>query len=192
MSTVRKVNGREQAGSDEEVYIIKDTPKILICMLVAGACFIGAAAALVSGITERQPAMFTVTFLAAAGGAIFYGITKANMGGIVLDLKNDILEFPGGGVAANDITDYIKPDFLMQIFKRHQVPISAIREITSYEEHTRKRDKDGRVTDTFTPYIKFNGDFGAVSIRFASEGKRDELYSILREVNEMGIPVVNQ
>jgi hypothetical protein len=50
-------------------------------------------------------------------------------------------------------------------------------------------NQTGAVWYTTLPVLRFNGGFGAVSLNFASAGKRDEVYSFIRQYEKMGIPV---
>ena len=189
MSTFRKDNEQEHQEY-EPVYCIKDPKKILILIGLTAICLVAAVhlagQAIPGGGSVILPVICVVLAIA------FAFIAKTNWGGVVLDLHNDTLEFPGGGIAANEFIDYIRPEYLIQVFKRHQIPISEIREISRHNKVTKRRSDSGKVSTSVTPIITLNGSFGAVDIKFASEGKRDELYSALREINDMGIPIVNQ
>ncbi|MFA6567370.1 MAG: hypothetical protein WCS96_04090 [Victivallales bacterium] len=104
-------------------------------------------------------------------------------------MKNDSLSFPGGGIAANDIKDYIKLNFILQFFKRTTIKLSGISEIKAEDIRTTKKDGHGNVSISYTYYIRFVGKFGAARIKFANEGKRDELYNVIRQANKMGLPI---
>ncbi|MDR2050293.1 MAG: hypothetical protein LBQ63_00750 [Deltaproteobacteria bacterium] len=187
MGSVRKNGGQAEF---DEVYRVKDPRKILRCVLGTTLGIGSMIYSLVGYSSDPNFSNFCAIVWLILAVACFF-LTKANLGGIVLDFRNDVLEFPGGGISANEIIDYIKPGFWLQVFKRHVVPLSELREISRYDKrHTRR--KNGRVSETASYYIKFNGSFGAARLKFSNEGKRDELYSALREVNKMGVPVVNQ
>ena len=204
MSATRKSDVGAQAAKDNGgAYCIKDTGTQIVLLIMFAVCLIIAVGfffAAVSAFFAKAPVRNTgniITysswfFIFFAVSVIPYKIYEANKQGIIIDLNNDVLEFPGGGIAANDISDYFKSKFLLQLFKRSSVNISSIREISRDNKVTTRRDKDGKLHVSTSYIFSFNGDFGAVDLRFFSEGKRDELYSILREINEMGIPVVNQ
>lgn len=115
---------------------------------------------------------------------------KVKNKGIILDFRNDLMEFPGGYISANEMSDYLDLKYWFQLFLIFKVPISQIREIQSEDNTVRVWSKQ---TDSFeysTVYVmNINGDFGAFSLPFQDFGKRDQLYAKIREVNSMGSPI---
>ena len=107
---------------------------------------------------------------------------KAIWNGIVLDLNKGTMEFPGGGIAANDFLDYLRPRFLLQLFCRESININGIQEIGK---------KSRGNYDSPEYLITIAGDHGAVNVSFADEGKRNELFNVIRNINNMGTPVFN-
>jgi hypothetical protein len=116
--------------------------------------------------------------------------------GYVVDTENDILEFPGGGIEAESWLSYFNPMYHLQGFKRHQRPLSEIRHVQSYQDTNTKisTDSQGRIRTRTNKkdILEINGDFGAVLFTFTSKGKRDQLYSAIVQLNEMGFPVVGR
>lgn len=110
---------------------------------------------------------------------------KAILPGVEFDFESGKLSFPGGAIAANNFTDYFTPSFLLQFFKRYSIDIEEIAQIyTTFDyrfwdnEHRRRIYK-----------LELSGSFGAAAVEFESEQKCDQLYAIIRSVNNMGTPV---
>lgn len=114
---------------------------------------------------------------------------KALWAGVKVDLDDRTLEFPGGSVAANDFSDYFKPSFLLQYFLRKTVAIDQIRQLGQRVKRS-VRTVNGNVKVTQYYAIAINGSFGAAEVWFDSEGKCDEIYSAIRQLNNMGEPIV--
>lgn len=115
--------------------------------------------------------------------ALFFRYTAIS-DGFKLDIENHTMSFPGGGNAANDISDYFNLNFLLQDFKRKSIDLDAISEIRRKDtRHSRK----GIVHETH--YIEFVGTFGGTEVAFSNKAKRDELYNAIRLSNGMGTPI---
>lgn len=119
-------------------------------------------------------------------------IFRVNAKGHVIDVENDRLEFSGGGIEADSWTSYFDPSFLLQIFSRHEVPLSEIRHINAYRDRKSWVDDKGKSHTKTRHIVEINGDFGAVSFPFWSKGKRDQLYSAIVQINEMGDPILKR
>ncbi|OQY37383.1 MAG: hypothetical protein B6229_08550 [Spirochaetaceae bacterium 4572_7] len=119
---------------------------------------------------------------------LFFFLFKANLNGYIINFEKQTLEFPGGGLAPNSILDYVKPNFLLQMFKRLTINLNEIQQLS--ESYKSVRDKEGKVTYTF--YLHLTGLFGAVKLSFQDENKRDQLMGMIIQVNQMGSPVVKQ
>lgn len=104
--------------------------------------------------------------------SMFYHRYKAIRKGYELDVTNHTLSFPGGGNAADDITNFGDSNYLLQYFKRKTIDLDTISEI--------RRSGNG---------IEFVGTFGATSVAFSNAAKRDELYNAIRLLKGMGTPV---
>lgn len=136
--------------------------------------------------------------ISSAAFAVFFNVLflvilfrlKALWGGVKVDMDNATLEFPGGGVSANDFIDYFKPTFLLQYFMRYTIKIDEIRELYQRTEERVERSNVGsRIKYQYA--IAINGSFGAATIWFSNEGKCDEIYSAIRQINNMGEPIFN-
>jgi len=97
-----------------------------------------------------------------------FSIHKSRLKGYIIDVKNDILEFPKGFRA-----------------KRHQVRLSGIREINIYDENVVYTDRHGKVQTGKDKKLDISGDFGAHSLYFASDDKRNQVYSTIARINKM-------
>ncbi len=111
--------------------------------------------------------------------------------GIELDVENRTMSFQGGGITANDFSDYFKLSYLLQYFKRFEIDIDEISQIQANDNTTQHYDKTLKrwVTST-THEINFVGSFGSATVKFSSSGKRDQIYNAIRQLNSMGTPYV--
>jgi len=141
--------------------------------LLAGACWLI--------FVEKLDVAKSWGYIAVAASLLFWRVFFVNTKGYVMDVENDTLTFPGGGIAADSFFSYFNPVYWLQRFRRHQIPLSAIREVEAYQDTSSKTDK-----------LDISGDFGAVSFNFFSKGKRDQLYSAIVQINEMGSPMLRR
>jgi hypothetical protein len=169
---------------DQDVFSIKDPLNILITILVF-VILLFVTYLSVLGLFDGVVLFFVVS--ASLLLAVGYRL-KAIWDGVELDLNTREMSFPGGGIEANEITDYISLDYLLQLFKRKTIDLDDISEISQETIQTTRR-KDGKTQISYTHYIKFVGAFGAAKVRFQSEGKRDQLYNAIRQANRMGAPI---
>ena len=117
--------------------------------------------------------------------------------GFIIDVKNDRLEFPGGGVEANSTSGLFN---LARFFRINSVPVSQIQQISTHTE--KDKEIEGTLSGTLPPIIRdilcpkhlllANGEFGTLKLNFFSKGKRDLLYTTIIQINEMGTPVVHR
>jgi hypothetical protein len=115
---------------------------------------------------------------------------RAIWSGVKVDPENRTVEFPGGNIAADDFIDYFTPRFLFQYFLRRTIMLEEIREI--YQETKRStREVNGRVKVSRQYGLAINGSFGAAVIWFNNEGKCDQIFSAIRQLNNMGEPIFN-
>lgn len=123
---------------------------------------------------------------------LLYFFSRPHRLGTIVDVTNRTLEFPAIGVAANNVSDYFSPSFLLRrFFGRIEVSLDDLRQISAEDSVTETWNKEKAEWDyDYTYTLRFSGYFGNAFLVF-DQGKRDELFSLLREVNSMGIPVVN-
>jgi len=115
---------------------------------------------------------------------------RAIWGGVKVDPENKTVEFPGGNISADDFIDYFRPSWLFQYFLRKTITFSEIREI--YQETKRStREVNGRIKVSHQYGLAINGSFGAAVIWFNNEGKCDQIFSAIRQLNNMGEPIFN-
>lgn len=122
---------------------------------------------------------------------IFLCRLKAILSGTEVDLGNRTMEFAGGGIVANNPLDYVRPKFFLQYFKRSKISLDEITSISQelYRKETWVGAKKDQLKVKTRYLIHIVGSFGMVSLSFRSEGKRDELYNLIRIQNRMGTPV---
>lgn len=109
---------------------------------------------------------------------------KAIWNGVELNLDKGTMSFPGGGVSANNLSDYINPQYLLQSLTRFTINIEEIGQIST----SLSFKHDSAAVDKYI--INFVGTFGAASVGFSDKGKRDEIYNAIRQINNMGTPYV--
>jgi hypothetical protein len=113
---------------------------------------------------------------------------KANKGGYIIDVDADLFEFPGRKVM-NDAAEFFSLSFWNQAIgvSRERIKLSEITRIEKVDEKIWDK-KSGEYMTVCT--LNITGEFGSIQTSFGSGGKRDQLYSLLATVLEMGEPVV--
>jgi uncharacterized protein len=114
---------------------------------------------------------------------------RIELQGYVVDPEKDEFSFPGGLISANSVTDYFKIKFITQAFRRFTVRLSDIQSLSAPTIKTTSINKEGNVSEGYSHLVEIRGTFGAATLRFLSEGKRDQLFAALRQANQMGLPV---
>jgi len=134
----------------------------------------------------------------------------ANWNGVIVDFDAGEMR---GGVIRNKFSDLFSLRYLLQTCFRFHTKLNEIRMIEPKNitrqvgnvaggiahglVNSTKSNEDKLLNPTPPPqpvystfyYLDFTGSFGAVSLNFASEGKRDEVYSFIRQYERMGVPV---
>lgn len=111
---------------------------------------------------------------------------RVEFGGVNVDIVNDKITFPGGGVTFNGIGQTIVN--LNQHFKRYTYRISSIYYITA--NNKRSVHKDGKISYSYE--LTFTSVEGTATLSFSNAAQRDQVYSIIVNLNDMGIPVQNR
>ncbi len=112
--------------------------------------------------------------------------------GYVVDLESGVLEFPGGGIKAQSWTAYLSPVYVFQEFIRHKVFLSEIREVKTYSSTAQTGRGRGRMYTKPPSRLDLSGKFGAISLSFRSEEKRDELYWALVLAEDLRQPALRR
>ena len=115
---------------------------------------------------------------------------RAVWSGIKINLNNKSVEIPGGNVSANNFIDVFKPSFLFQHFLRMKINLNEIRQIKQSSKSKVVRAIGGRLKTKSKYLLGLSGEFGAANVWFIDEGKRDEAYAAIRELNNMGDPFI--
>ena len=117
---------------------------------------------------------------------------QVNFHGVVINVANDEILIPGPGVVPNDVTEYVKPSWFLQHFRIYKYKLSDIRGISTQRS---VKFVDPSKTSKGSVIVRYlltvNGDFGSHKLTFHSEQKRDQLYSLIRELNHMGTPIMH-
>ncbi|MGL4935667.1 MAG: hypothetical protein ACRDA0_03355 [Cetobacterium sp.] len=117
---------------------------------------------------------------------LFYLVMKVELGGVELDIENDKISFSGGAIKFNSVGETLSN--LNQGFKRYSCKISAINFIQAQDKSN--VNKDGKISYSYL--LNFNTLDGAVTLGFSNSAQRDQVYSIIVNLNDMGIPVQNR
>lgn len=184
-------------------FVIKDTWRILMLAITSLLCI--AITALMSyGSYYEKGGFYNISkqeYIAFAGFVIItlFIVRKFQIHshGFIIDVENDRLEFPGGGLEANDPSGLFN---LARFFRINSVPISQIQQVSVHRitelevENSMMNVLPPIFRDMLCPKHLFlaNGEFGTLKLNFFSKGKRDLLYTSIVQVNEMGIPVVHR
>lgn len=149
------------------------------------------------GVFAKHPSYVVITGLILVGLFfalwifILIGVVVAAKG-FVVNVEADTLEYPGGGRIASSVLSYFSPDYWLQSIRRYTLKISEIRHTHAYNETKRHVNNNGKTVKNTFYLLDIDGDFGAISFSFATKGKRDELYSLLVQINKMGSPILNR
>lgn len=159
---------------EQSLYKIGD-PKRALSRLFIAVFF--AALALIS-LMGSYGLLWVILFLLFA--ALYFLKYQQIKEGYLINLAERTFSFPASYASANSISELFSPEYISRVLglKRITVPVSDIREISSYYS--------GHY------YVRINGNFGAYQLCFKDKGKRDELYSLIVQINNMGTPVVNR
>ena len=146
-----------------EVFCIKDTGIIAYYFVATIGLAGGTLCLLGNRFINSETFSLLLSLVLLVVGVIASFLVKSHSSGIIVDVANDFMEFPSG-------------------FTRDQVLLSEIREISRETKRNKRRNSKGKETTSISHSLDFNGSFGATSLTFSSRGKRDELYSLLREI----------
>lgn len=167
----------------EKNLVIKDFTTILWSL---ATCVIGIVI-FINGLEARRESD-KLLLIGAATVVFIMGVirTKVNLGGISIDVEKDEISFPGGAVTFNGIGQTLAN--LNQYFKRYTHKISGINYIKA--EDNRHVSKDGKISYSY--HLTFTSTSGTVTLSFSNSAQRDQVYSIIVNLNNMGIPVQNR
>ena len=159
---------------EHSLYKIGD-PKRALSRLFIAVFFVALA---VISLMGSYGLLWVIFFLLVA--ALYFLKYQQIKEGYLIDLSERTFSFPASYASANSISELFSPEYISRVLglKRITVPVSDIREISSYYS--------GHY------YVRINGNFGAYQLCFKDKGKRDELYSLIVQINNMGTPVVNR
>jgi len=160
------------------IHRVRDPKEILF---LAGLVLIGG----IMFVYVEENNVFTILCESAALWAILR--LRAIWNGVEIDYDRRILSLPGGGISANSPLDYLNPIFLMQYFLRKSINLDEIRSIS--DSIATKIDKNTGSIE-YKYLITITGKFGGITLTYSDENKRDELYALIREANQMGTPFV--
>jgi uncharacterized protein len=131
--------------------------------------------------------MWTLILLAPV--PLFLQRVRVELEGYVIDPEKDEFSFPGGAIDANSVSDYFRSKFVTQWLRRFTIRLSDIQSLSAPTYQSTTVSNEGRVSQGYSHYVEIQGNFGAATFLFRSEGKRDQLFAALRQSNQMGTPV---
>lgn len=152
---------------------------------------------------ESGPVFFVLLIIIIAFALLAFRL-RAIWNGLVVDIDRGNISYPGSGVALNNFADIFKRKYVFQHFCRFQTQLDQIRMMGTRDftyagnfflrllaNFGRSYDEPPADISRTIYYLDFNGSFGAVSLEWKLEAKRDEAYSYIRQYGEFGIPIVN-
>lgn len=175
----------------ENKIVIKDSKKLFnLCVVVVVGIVMIIWGISNGAIYSLRLGRFDMSLIIGGLGIIitlvFYLTLKAELGGIEIDIENDKISFSGGAIKFNSVGKTLSN--FNQGFKRYSCKISAINFIqTQDKSHV---DKDGKLSYSYL--LNFNTLDGAITLSFSNSAQRDQVYSIIVNLNDMGIPVQNR
>jgi len=113
---------------------------------------------------------------------------RINNRGYVIDFGNNQFIYPGGK-AADSTGDVLKISWISQLMglSQGEIRLSDIQRV-SYSDDQKWNPDAKRWTTTHL--ITFEGPFGSITNTFASQGKRDQLMTLMVQNLQMGQPMV--
>ena len=175
MDDYSRINESGNSG----IHRVRDPFQILLGLVVMGV----SGYFLYNSIFEKGQDISSVWFIVIIFVAFFLRV-RAIWNGVEINYDKNTLSLPGGGISANSIFNYINPLFLLQYFFRKKINISEIKSINA--SNSSRITKDGNIIYTYL--ISIIGKFGGITLNYSDENKRDELFSLIREINRMGTP----
>ncbi|MBH9552260.1 hypothetical protein [Inhella gelatinilytica] len=142
------------------------------------------------GFLERLIAGLVCGGLALVINSLLMYRIRALLPGVRLDLELGEISFPGGGLAANGVFDYVRPKFWMQYLDRIVIKTDQVTQIgldARWKKVPFLGDKDGE-RRVWT--LRLDGDFGSTGIDFSNKKKAEQAYGQLAAYLEAGSPVV--
>lgn len=164
---------------NKEVIIIRDITSIiltgiafLICLFLLYVCL--------TDFRYTDKMVFTGIIIATL---VIYFRIRVIYEGIKIDILNDTLSYPGGGISFNNFEETLSN--LNQFFKRYSHRLSTIQ----YIKATDKRFMDKKGNIHYTYILTFTSSSNTVDLKFSTSSKRDQVYSLIANINNMGIPI---
>lgn len=164
---------------NKEVIIIRD----IISIVLTGIVFLICLFLLFTCLTNFRYADKMVFVGVIVATLVSYFRIRVIYEGIKIDVLNDVLSYPGGGISFNDFEETLSN--LNQFFKRYSHKLSTIQ----YIKATDKRFMDKKGNIRYTYILTFTSSSNTVDLKFSTSSKRDQVYSLIANINNMGIPI---
>ena len=122
---------------------------------------------------------------------------RAEWSGYVADVNTMKLTIPGKGLMANSILDYVNPIYWLRYFRRIDVDFAKLQQIsTSVRDYTsiiQRFFSGDRVPKTSWFYdINLSCIDDTYRLTFRTKNKREQLYAMIVQINQMGSPILNR
>jgi hypothetical protein len=125
----------------------------------------------------------------------FFLVARVKTQGVVVKNKEKLITYPGGSIAAESIMSFVSISYWLQATKSHSTKFSDISQISMKEDTTvfhKIRDMFKNKTEYLKPHYRYgvqiNGNFGSALIYFRNRQKADQLFSVLRQNLNAGVP----
>lgn len=170
------------------IYNIKDPLSIISILFVAA---IAGIIAYFTNLSFFEQGQLGPVPIALANSFLFIVILRlvAIWAGVEINLDAETIEFPGGQISANLVTDYINPKFIFQYFGRKKIDLKRISRISESRRWGHRIFGFKINADKIYYGLNIVGNFGGATIWFISEDKCSEAYSAIRQINNMGTPI---
>lgn len=181
---------------------IVDTTGVLVLTVTSVVSYIIAASLIAAILLEKSHVTMEMIGITITISLLFIPINCLLMyrllaiwNGVQFDLETRKLSFPGGGLAANDLLDYVRPSFFMQYLKRITIDLEDILQIGMEKRWVKTIESwvgGGKFKDKekLVGILTITGNFGTAEIKFKSIPKGNQVYSALSYYLELGEPVV--
>lgn len=114
-----------------------------------------------------------------ATGIFFVAFSRAQRKGYVIDMQRGTFTFRCAWLSRSDGSGFV--DSIKRYFAGHTVNLSDITSVTRERDIVYNTNSNGSVTSRLNAgTLKVVGKFGNTKLKFASQGKCDEVYEALR------------
>ena len=173
--------------------------KYLLVIVISGFLSFIFGGLLFAGTVSPEE-LVQVKLFASISASIFilsFFMLRAEWSGYVADVNTMKLTIPGKGLMANSILDYVNPIYWLRYFRRIDVDFAKLQQIsTSVRDYTsiiQRFFSGDRVPKTSWFYdINLSCIDDTYRLTFRTKNKREQLYAMIVQINQMGSPILNR